>query len=222
MTHTWLSDMTHTCLKHMMHSAEPTNRSHPIFKSFETRSRLEYQIWRIHIWSIFEADDAFTCKAWHIHLWDMTHFYTRHDTSIHQTWRIHKCSMTHSYMREEAFTCKAWHIHLWDMTHFYTRHDTSIHQTCFTCPTQSIMYVPLQVNRFQKIVLLIVQYKYLKSCSRRFNSPESDPPHKIMRYDVYSSPQLCCWFPRQKSVRWKWFVLAVYHVLKRHFGGAGP
>ena len=148
------------------------------YSSLETRSRLEYQIWRIHIWSIFEADDAFTCKAWH--------------------------------------------IHLWDMTHFYTRHDTSIHQTCFTCPTQSIMYVPLQVNRFQKIVLLVVQYKYLKSCSRRFNSPESDPPHKIMRYDVYSSPQLCCWFPRQKSVRWKWFVLAVYHVLKRHFGGAGP
>jgi len=35
-------------------------------------------------------------------------------------------------------------------------------------PTQSIMYVPLQVNRFKKIILLIVQYKYLKSCSRRF------------------------------------------------------
>ena len=32
-------------------------------------------------------------------------------------------------------------------------------------PTQSIIYVPLQVNRFQKSILLIVQYKYLKSCS---------------------------------------------------------
>jgi len=48
-------------------------------------------------------------------------------------------------------------------------------------PTQSIMYVPLQVNIFQKINLLIVQYKYVKSFSRRFYSAESDPPHKIMR-----------------------------------------
>ena len=36
-------------------------------------------------------------------------------------------------------------------------------------PTQSIIWVPLQVNRFQKIIVLIVQYKYLKSCSEDFN-----------------------------------------------------
>ena len=35
-------------------------------------------------------------------------------------------------------------------------------------PTQSIIYVPLQVIRFQKTILLIVQYKYLKSCSGYF------------------------------------------------------
>ena len=35
-------------------------------------------------------------------------------------------------------------------------------------PSQSIMYVPLQVNRFQKSILLIVQYKHLKSCSGDF------------------------------------------------------
>jgi len=35
-------------------------------------------------------------------------------------------------------------------------------------PTQSIMYVPLQVNMFLKSILLIVQYKYLKSCSGDF------------------------------------------------------
>ena len=58
-------------------------------------------------------------------------------------------------------------------------------------PTQSIMYVPLQVNRFQKSILLIVQYKYLKSCSGDFHSPESDPPHKIMMYWHYYS---ICWF----------------------------
>ena len=49
-------------------------------------------------------------------------------------------------------------------------------------PTQSIMYVPLQVNTCQKCILLIVEYKYLKSCSGDLYSPESDPPHKIMRY----------------------------------------
>ena len=35
-------------------------------------------------------------------------------------------------------------------------------------PTQSIMYVPLLVNRFGKIIFVIVQYKYLKSCSEDF------------------------------------------------------
>jgi len=54
-------------------------------------------------------------------------------------------------------------------------------------PTQSIMYVPLQVNSSQKIILLIVQYKYMKSFFGNFYSPESDPPHNIMRYWVYYS-----------------------------------
>ena len=58
---------------------------------------------------------------------------------------------------------------------------------CGVRPTQSIMYVPLQVNRFQKSILVIVQYKYLKSCSGDFYSSESDPPHKIMRYWFYYS-----------------------------------
>ena len=41
-------------------------------------------------------------------------------------------------------------------------------KTNITRPTQSIIYVPLHVNRFQKSILLIVQYKYLKSCSGDF------------------------------------------------------
>jgi len=35
-------------------------------------------------------------------------------------------------------------------------------------PTQTIIYVPLQVNRFQKSILPVFQYKYLKSCSGDF------------------------------------------------------
>jgi len=49
-------------------------------------------------------------------------------------------------------------------------------------PTQSINYVPLQVIRFQKSVLLIVQHKYVKSCSEDFILKKSDSPHKTLRY----------------------------------------
>jgi len=83
-------------------------------------------------------------------------------------------------------------------------------QTACQALTQSIMYVPLQVNRFRKSVLLIVQYKYLKSSSGDFYSTESDPPHKIMRYWLYCS---ICWFfhfQLTESVMRKWFVFAVY------------
>jgi len=59
--------------------------------------------------------------------------------------------------------------------------------------TQSIMYIPFQVNIVQKSILLIVQYKYLKSFSEDLFSKiqqKSDPPHKIMRYFIYYSTQL--------------------------------
>jgi len=57
----------------------------------------------------------------------------------------HTGTKTHTYLQI--------HNHTHTMTHTQTR------------PTQSIMYVPLQVNRSQKCMLLIVQYKYIKSCS---------------------------------------------------------
>jgi len=89
-------------------------------------------------------------------------------------------------------------------------------------PTQSIMYVPLQVNRSQKCILLTVQYKYIKSCSGDFYSPESDPLHKIMRYWVYYSTQLCCGFPPDRICQAEMICVGGVPVLKRHFGGAGP
>ena len=58
--------------------------------------------------------------------------------------------------------------------------------TCIR-PTQSVVYVPLQVNQLHKSISLIGQYRYLKSCSGDFYSTESDPPHKIMRYWIYYS-----------------------------------
>jgi len=89
-------------------------------------------------------------------------------------------------------------------------------------PTQSIMYVPLQVNRSQKCVLLIVQYKYIKSCSGDLYSPESDPPHEIMRYWIYYSTQLSFGFPPDRICQVEMICIGGVPVLKRHFGGAGP
>jgi len=89
-------------------------------------------------------------------------------------------------------------------------------------PTQSIMYVSLQVNRSQKCILLIVQYKYIKSCSGDFYSPESDPPFKIMRYWVYYSTQLVFGFPSDRICQVETICIGGVPVLKRHFGWAGP
>jgi hypothetical protein len=89
-------------------------------------------------------------------------------------------------------------------------------------PTQSIMYIPFQVNTCKKRILLIVQYKYIKSCSGDFYSPESDSPHKIMRYWVYYSTQLCFWFQSDRICHSEMICIGGVPVLERHFGGAGP
>ena len=50
----------------------------------------------------------------------------------------------------------------------------------YTRSTESIMHIPFRVARFQEIILLIIQNKYL-NVVRRIDAPRSDPPHKIMR-----------------------------------------
>jgi len=89
-------------------------------------------------------------------------------------------------------------------------------------PTQSVMYVPLQVNRVAESVLLIVQYRSLKSCSGDFYSPESDPPHKIMRYWFYYSIWLGFSFASVRICQVEMICIGGVPVSKRHFGGAGP
>jgi len=89
-------------------------------------------------------------------------------------------------------------------------------------PTQSSLYVPLQVNRSQKSILLVVQYKYIQSYSGDFDSPESDPSHKIMRYWVDYSTQLVFGFPPDRISQVEMICIGGVPVLKRRFGGAGP
>ena len=113
------------------------------------------------------------------------------------------------------------HIHHM-LTYSHTLYVNVFTYTFYIRPTQSVMYVPLQVNRFAESVLLIVQYRFLKSCSGDFNSPESDPPHKIMRYWVYYSTQLCFSFPPDRICQVEMICIGGVPVSKRHFGGAGP
>jgi len=84
-------------------------------------------------------------------------------------------------------------------------------------PTQSVMYVPLHVNRFADSVLLIVQYRYLKSCSGDFYSPESDPPHEIMHYWFYYSIWLGFSFPPDRicQVEMIWAGPWLFYMIHR-------
>ena len=88
----------------------------------------------------------------------------------------------YTYSYTNVYICSYTYVHMYIYAYIWQQ----LVQLRFR-PTQSIMCVPLQVNRFQKRILLIVQYKYLESCSGDFYSPESDPPHKIMRYWFYYS-----------------------------------
>ena len=84
----------------------------------------------------------------------------------------------------------------------------------FIRPTQSIMYVPIQINRFKKTILLIVQYKYLKSCSRRFYCPNLILCTRLCGTMFITQPSCLFDFRLTESVRRKWFVLAVYQHRK--------
>ena len=106
------------------------------------------------------------------------------------------------------------------LTFFFRMYAFLIYE--WSLPTQSMMYVPLQVNRFQKNILLILEYKNLKSCCGDFYSPESDPPHKNMRYWVYYSTQLFSGFRADRICQTEMICIGGVPVLKRHFGGAGP
>jgi len=83
------------------------------------------------------------------------------------------------------------------------------------------MYVHLQVIRFAAGILLIVQYRYLKSRSGDFNPPESDPPHKIMRNWFYHSIWLGFSFPPDRICQVEMICIGGVPVSKRQFGGAG-
>jgi len=84
-------------------------------------------------------------------------------------------------------------------------------------PTQSIIHVPLQVNRFQKFILLIVQYKHLKSCSKDFILQNLILRTRLCGTEFITEPSCVLDF-RPAEMNCNGGVPG----LKRHFGGAGP
>jgi len=146
----------------------------------------------------------------------------RHVTRVNESCHTYECVMTHiSMMHVTHHTCYIQR----GVSHKRMCHGTHTMRVDMACatsrPTQSIMYVP-QENRYQKNVLLILQYRYLNSCSGDFYSPESDPPHKIMRYWFYYSIWLVFSFPPDHAGHLELFCTTVVPVSKGHLGGASP
>jgi len=77
-------------------------------------------------------------------------------------------------------------------------------------PARATQYVPLLVNRFQLLILLIVQYKYLKSCSKDFILQNLILHTRLWGTGFIPQPSWASDFRVTNIVRIKIFVLAVY------------
>ena len=103
---------------------------------------------------------------------------------------------------------------------------TIVKSNSFLCHvlTCLLLFVFLLFSRlsFSSPSLSCCNWKYLKSCSGNFYSPESDPPHKIMRYWFYYSIWLGFLFPTDRIRQMEMICIGGVPVSKKHFGGAGP
>ena len=89
-------------------------------------------------------------------------------------------------------------------------------------PTQSIMYVPLLVNTFQKRILLIVQYTYLESCSEDLILQNVILRTRSCSTSVISQHSWLLHFHPTEICRAEIMCTSGVPVPKRHFGGASP
>jgi len=79
-----------------------------------------------------------------------------------------------------------------------------------TRATQSMMYLPLRVNRFQIIILLTIKYKYSKSCSKHFILQNLILDKRLCSTEFITQPSWLSDFCLTNMIRQKRFVLAVY------------
>jgi len=108
--------------------------------------------------------------------------------------------------------CHVWHS-------VYATHYIFICVCHTSRPTQSIIDVYLVVNRFQKSTLLIVQYKYLKSCSEDFVLQHPILRTKLCGTGFITHPIWLLQFHPTKMVGWKCFVPLSYQLPRGIWGG---
>jgi len=86
-------------------------------------------------------------------------------------------------------------------------------------PTRSIIYVPLLVNRFQKSILLIVQYTYFKSCPRDWILQNLILRTRLCSIGFITQSSWLLHFHPTKIVALKCVVPLRYHVRRGKSGG---
>ena len=136
-----------------------------------------------------------------------THTYVQHTHTCHP----HMCHATHLNVSFHMYVYIYGILHLC-LSHVCHSHPPDpIHHVCSLAgkyiPENYFTYRPLQI---------------FKILFRRFYSPESDPPHKIMCYDVYYSTQLSFLFPPDRISQVEMICIGGVPVSKRRFGGGGP
>jgi len=89
-------------------------------------------------------------------------------------------------------------------------------------PSQSIIYVPLQVIRFQESILLIVQYKYLKSCSGDFTLQDLILRIRSRGTSFITQSSWVFHFRLTEICQAEMFCTTVVPAPKGHLGGASP
>ena len=164
----------------------------------------------------------------------MTHIYVYgmiahvcYDLLLCVPWLIAMRAMPSAYVCHNLFRCVLSLIPMSSMTHSYVFHDSFIRVTnTYTFKyirlTQSIIYVPLQVNRFQKIDWRIFQYKYLRSCSKHFILQNLILHTKLCGTGFITQASCVLDFRLTDICQAEMICIGGVPVLKRHFGGAGP
>jgi len=73
-------------------------------------------------------------------------------------------------------------------------------------------------NKISDIYFTYCRVQIYKMIFLKFYSPESDPPHKIMRYWVYNSTKLFSGFPTDRICNVQIICIGGVPVWKRHLG----
>jgi len=231
MSHTWMSYFTHmneSCHTYewVMSHKRMSDRN-PLFAStvFSDESCHTYECVMSHTWLSHVTHMNESC---HTHEWVMSHTWTSHITHRNTSCHTHECVMSgiwmhqsHLYMRHVTHI----NVNVTHMSHVWTTHEWHVQQIVYMqfdmCvrPTQSIMYDPLQVNRFQKNILLIVQYKYLNHVPEIFILQNLILRTRSCGTGCITQSSWVFHFHQTTLVWWKYFVPQLYQFRRGISGG---